>query len=103
MSDFLSADQVAKYNRDGYLFPFDVLSAEEVADARGRLERFEAANGGPLPREMRHRPHLFSATLDRILRSPRIGISAAQHRLLRFHLAENRFVSGRRKLARRSP
>ena len=72
MSDHLSADAVARYERNGYLFPLDVLSAEEVADARGRLERFEAANGGPLPREMRHRPHLFSSTLDRILRSPRI-------------------------------
>jgi DNA-3-methyladenine glycosylase len=32
----------------------------------------------------------------RILRSPRIGISAATHRLLRFYLAGSRYVSGRR-------
>jgi DNA-3-methyladenine glycosylase len=31
----------------------------------------------------------------RIIRSGRIGISSAQRRLLRFYLAENRFVSGR--------
>jgi DNA-3-methyladenine glycosylase len=31
----------------------------------------------------------------RIVRSRRIGISSAQHRLLRFYLVENRFVSGR--------
>lgn len=45
----------------------------------------------------------LNGTSLRILRSPRIGISAAQHRLLRFYLAENRFVSGRRRLVRRSP
>jgi DNA-3-methyladenine glycosylase len=35
----------------------------------------------------------------RIVRSGRIGISAAKHRLLRFYLAGNRFVSGRRGAA----
>jgi DNA-3-methyladenine glycosylase len=39
-------------------------------------------NGGPL----------------RIARSPRIGISSAQHRLLRFYLADNPYVSGRRTI-----
>lgn len=36
----------------------------------------------------------------KIARSGRIGISAAQHRLLRYYLADNRFVSGKRMLAR---
>jgi DNA-3-methyladenine glycosylase len=36
----------------------------------------------------------------KIARSPRIGISAAQHRLLRFYLAGNRYVSGRRRMLR---
>ena len=34
---------------------------------------------------------------QKIIRSGRIGISTAQHRLLRFYLAGNRFVSGRKK------
>ena len=38
----------------------------------------------------------LNGTPLRILRSPRIGISAAQHRLLRFYLADSRYVSGRR-------
>jgi DNA-3-methyladenine glycosylase len=33
----------------------------------------------------------------KILRSPRIGISAATHRLLRFYLAGSRYVSGRKQ------
>jgi DNA-3-methyladenine glycosylase len=39
-------------------------------------------------------PHLNGTPL-RILRSGRIGISSAQRRLLRFYVADNRFVSGR--------
>jgi DNA-3-methyladenine glycosylase len=42
----------------------------------------------------------LNGTPLKILRSPRIGISSAQHRLLRFYLAESRFVSGRRRVSR---
>jgi DNA-3-methyladenine glycosylase len=34
----------------------------------------------------------------RVLRSPRIGITAATHRLLRFYLAGNRYVSGPKRI-----
>jgi DNA-3-methyladenine glycosylase len=37
-----------------------------------------------------------NSTALRIIRSPRIGISSARHRLLRFYLAGSKFVSGRR-------
>jgi DNA-3-methyladenine glycosylase len=40
----------------------------------------------------------INGTPQKITRSGRIGISAAQHRLLRFYLAGNRYVSGRRRL-----
>jgi DNA-3-methyladenine glycosylase len=43
-------------------------------------------------------PHIASAHPLRIARSPRIGISSAQHRLLRFYVAENPYVSGRRRI-----
>ena len=38
----------------------------------------------------------------RIVRSPRIGISSARHRLLRFSVADSPFVSGRRIIAQSS-
>jgi DNA-3-methyladenine glycosylase len=38
-----------------------------------------------------------SSTPLRIIRSPRIGITSATHRLLRFYLPNNRYVSGRRQ------
>jgi DNA-3-methyladenine glycosylase len=43
----------------------------------------------------------LSGTPLKILRSPRIGISAATNRLLRFYLAGNRYVSGRRLMGAR--
>ena len=48
------------------------------------IEEDAALNGTPL----------------KILRSPRIGISSAQHRLLRFSLAGSSYVSGRRRALR---
>jgi DNA-3-methyladenine glycosylase len=41
---------------------------------------------------------LLNGTPLKILRSPRIGISAATHRLLRFYLAGSRYVSGRKPM-----
>jgi DNA-3-methyladenine glycosylase len=52
-----------------------------IAEADGSLPNI--ANGHPL----------------KIARSPRIGISSARHRLLRFYVAENPYVSGRRRIA----
>ena len=72
MSDSLSPAEVDRYRRDGYLFPYEVLSVGEVAETRRRIEAFEAKLGGPLPKELRHRPHLYSSTIDAIVRSPRI-------------------------------
>ena len=72
MSHHLSPDQVARYQRDGYLFPFDVLDADEVAAARRKLESFEAKLGQPLPRSLIAMPNLYATFVDEIIRSPRI-------------------------------
>lgn len=72
MSYALSADQVARYNRDGYIFPLDVLDADEVAEARRKLEAFEAKLGGPLPRSLIPMVNIYAAFVDEIIRSPRI-------------------------------
>ena len=41
----LSPQQVEKYQRDGFVFPVDCLTGEEVAYYRGRLEAFEREQG----------------------------------------------------------
>ena len=41
----LGAEQVARYDADGVVFPIDVLSADEAAGYRARLETLEAGHG----------------------------------------------------------
>ena len=41
----LSAEQVARFDADGVVFPIDVLSPDEAADYRARLETFESGHG----------------------------------------------------------
>ena len=45
MPKILTLEQVANYQRDGYLYPVDVMSAQE---AHGYLERLEASEAQPL-------------------------------------------------------
>jgi hypothetical protein len=47
-SDSLSPEQVARYERDGILFPVSVLSRDEVARARAAFEEIESRCGGKL-------------------------------------------------------
>jgi chlorinating enzyme len=68
----LSAADIAAYCRNGYHFPVDVLSADEVAGFRRKLEEYEAASGGPISGEMRHRSHVLFAWIDEMIRHPKI-------------------------------
>jgi ectoine hydroxylase-related dioxygenase (phytanoyl-CoA dioxygenase family) len=72
MASTLTAAEKAAYDRDGYVFPVRVMDAAEAAAARARVEAFERSLGGPLPKELRHKPHLYSTTIDAIVRSPAI-------------------------------
>ena len=44
----LTEEQVEQYRRDGYVSPVRVMSTEEAAAIRHRMEAFEAAQGRPL-------------------------------------------------------
>ncbi len=48
MPRVLSEAEVDAYRRNGYHFPVDALSADEVAGFRRKLEDYEAASGGPI-------------------------------------------------------
>ena len=72
MAKLLSASAIARYHRDGFYFPVRVLSSDETAECRRRLETHEAEHGGALRRELRHKTHLLFTWLDRLVRHPRI-------------------------------
>lgn len=72
----LSQQQVDAFRRDGFLFPLDALSPEEVADAKGWLDEFESELGGPvLQAELKWRSHAFA-------HSPRFAKLAFHPRIL---------------------
>jgi non-haem Fe2+, alpha-ketoglutarate-dependent halogenase len=68
----LSNDSVEQYNRDGYVCPIPVLQDNEVATMRGKLETFEAAQGGKLEPAQRNKSHLLFKWIDDLIRDPRI-------------------------------
>jgi non-heme Fe2+,alpha-ketoglutarate-dependent halogenase len=71
----LSPQQTEQYHRDGYLFPVDCLTPEEVAHYRGKLEAFEAAQGdtfGRLPGLVRSKSHLLFDWMDALVRHPKV-------------------------------
>ncbi len=72
MPKVLSAAEVEAYNRTGYHFPVDVLSAGEVAAFRGALEEYERRSGGPISGAMRHRSHVLFPWVNEMVRHPRI-------------------------------
>jgi chlorinating enzyme len=68
----LPPSAVEQYRRDGVYFPIRVLSTEEAAGYRRRLEAFEARNGGPLTGALRHKSHLLFTWLWDLVHDPRI-------------------------------
>ena len=68
MPRHLSAEAAAQYERDGFYFPIQVISAAEARAIRSDVEAAErhlAAQGEGL----RHRPHLLVTALDRLIRN----------------------------------
>lgn len=72
MPKVLTQEQVDRFWRDGCVFPIRVMSAEEAAQLRARLEAFERATGGPLKGDLRHKSHLLFAWLGDLVRHPRV-------------------------------
>jgi hypothetical protein len=58
--------------RNGYHFPLDVLSEAETRVVRAKLEAHEAATGGPISGDRRHKPHLYLTFLNDLIHHPRI-------------------------------
>ena len=72
MAGSLSPEAVGQYETDGVVWPVDVLTAEEAAHYRGRLEAAEAKLGGPLRSNMMFKTHLLFPWVDELIRHPRV-------------------------------
>ena len=72
MGNILSEAEAGAYRRDGYICPIPVLSSDEVRRYRARLEAAEAAAGGALPGQFRHKPHLVYTWAQELIRHPKI-------------------------------
>ena len=70
MGRLLDAAQVEQYRRDGFLHPVRVMGEDEAAELRRRLEAHEAATGGPLRGDLRHKAHLLFSWLCLLYTSP---------------------------------
>jgi non-heme Fe2+,alpha-ketoglutarate-dependent halogenase len=75
MTASLTPSQVDQYQHDGFLFPVDCLTAEEVSYFRGRLQAFEREQGdtwGKLPDLVRSKTHLLFTWMDELVRHPKV-------------------------------
>jgi ectoine hydroxylase-related dioxygenase (phytanoyl-CoA dioxygenase family) len=68
MPKLLTPSALARYRRDGFFFPIPVLTREEAAEGRRRLEAVEATHAA----ELRHKPHLLFTWLADLVRHPTI-------------------------------
>jgi ectoine hydroxylase-related dioxygenase (phytanoyl-CoA dioxygenase family) len=72
MPKLLTPEQIAQFERDGFVSPVRVMSEAAAAELRARLEEFEAKQGGPLAGALRHKSHLLFTWLAELVRHDRI-------------------------------
>ena len=72
MPKHLKVDQVAAYERDGFVFPIDVLSPAEVSELRGELEAWERERGAPIDFPEKSKSYLLFDWADRLVHHPKI-------------------------------
>ena len=72
MSKLLSPEQVAAYERDGFVSPVPVLSTAEAQAPRAELEAWEAARGAPIDFPEKSKSYLLFDWADQLVHHPRI-------------------------------
>lgn len=72
MNRLLSPEQVSAYERDGFVFPVDVLTPGEVARYRGELQAWEHARGAPIDFPEKSKSYLLFRWADELVHHPRV-------------------------------
>lgn len=72
MPKLLTADQVQAYERDGFVYPIDVLDADEVRGHRQELEHWERQRGALIDFPEKSKSYLLFNWADQLVHHPRI-------------------------------
>ena len=72
MPKLLSPEQVAAYERDGFVFPVDVLHPDEVRALREELESWEQERGAPIDFPEKSKSYLLFDWADQLAHHPKI-------------------------------
>jgi len=72
MTQLLTPEQVVAYERDGFVFPVDVLSAQEVQQHRAELQAWEKARGAPIEFPEKSKSYLLFNWADQLVHHPKI-------------------------------
>jgi len=72
MGKNLTDADIARYRRNGFLFPIDAFSAEEARGFRDRLEDFERRDGRLFGKGHNFKPHLLFPWVDALARHPAV-------------------------------
>src|SRR4029077_6329115 len=68
----LTQEQIAGYQRAGYVCPVDGFSTERARAWRDRMEAFERAEGQKMTRGHNFKPHLLFPWVDEIVHAPEV-------------------------------
>ena len=72
MTLLLSPGQVQAYERDGFVFPVDVLTNQEVNELRGELQAWEKASGSAIDFPEKSKSYLLFNWADQLVHHPKI-------------------------------
>jgi non-haem Fe2+, alpha-ketoglutarate-dependent halogenase len=72
MGKKLTAAQIERYHRDGFVYPVDAFGAGAARRYRRAMEEFEAAQGTRLTKGHNFKPHLLFTWVDEIVHSPAV-------------------------------
>jgi hypothetical protein len=72
MGKKLSDSEIARYERDGFVFPVDAFSRDEARSNLDRLESFERDDGRQFGKGHNFKPHLLFTWVDEIVHHPAV-------------------------------
>ena len=72
MNNALDTGQIAKYRKDGYVFPVPALTIAEAADVRIEIEGFERRSGLAAGHVIRNKGHLKLTRLYDLISHPKV-------------------------------